>query len=76
MKLLPDCRDMSSRLSEARDSGRALTLGERLHLLMCAWCRRFRVQLDVLGLAAARAPEGGPSLSAEAKARIRRALGA
>jgi hypothetical protein len=74
MSLLPTCRDMSARLSEARDSGRALTLAERVHLLLCSWCRRFRSQLSVLGAAAARVRDGGPRLSNEARDRIRRSL--
>jgi hypothetical protein len=65
---------MSRRLSAERDGGR-LGLGGRLHLLLCDVCRRLRAQLRALGIAAARAPESGPSLSAAAKARLRRALG-
>lgn len=69
------CREISVRLSEARDSGRRLSVIERFHLLICAVCRRLRAQLDVLGRAAAASPEGGPVLSADAKARMRRLLG-
>lgn len=74
MSLLPSCADMSRILSEARDSGRPLGAHARLHLWVCAVCRRLRVQFDVLARAARTAPEGGPSLSAEAKARLRRSL--
>lgn len=69
------CRDMSARLSEARDGGRRLSAPERLHLWLCLACRRVRAQFERLGRAAAAAPETGPSLSAEAKARLRRLLG-
>ena len=73
MSLIPDCRDMSRILSEARDSGR-LSFSAHLHLWICDVCRRVRVQFAVIGDAARRAPEPGPTLSAEAKARLRRAL--
>jgi len=72
--LLPDCRDMSRRLSEERD-GRALGWRERLHLRLCDVCARLRAQLGVLGRAAAAPPADGPALSPEAKARLRRSLG-
>ena len=36
MSLLPSCREMSERLSEARDSGRDLDAYERLHLWFCS----------------------------------------
>lgn len=74
MSLLPNCREMSRLLSEARDSGRRLGAHERLHLWVCEHCRRFLAQLGFLGAAAARAPETGPSLSDAAKERLRRAL--
>ncbi|MFI5349446.1 MAG: zf-HC2 domain-containing protein [Elusimicrobiota bacterium] len=75
MSLLPDCREMSRRLSEASDTGRALSLSERIHLWICDVCRRLLFQLALVGRGARRAPEGGPALSPEAKARLRRALG-
>jgi len=74
VSLLPDCRDMSRRLSDERD-GRALGLRARLHLLFCGVCSRLRSQLAFLGRAARAEPSGGTALSAEAKARLRRALG-
>lgn len=74
MSLLPSCRDVSRLLSEARDSGR-LGLHTRLHLSICAVCRRLQAQLKLIGEAVARAPEDGPRLSEEAKERLRRALG-
>lgn len=73
MSFVPDCRDMSRLLSEARDSGR-FSLGMRLHLLICDVCRRVRAQFDALGAAVKKAPESGAALSAEAKERLRRAL--
>ncbi|MBI3288733.1 MAG: hypothetical protein HYZ74_04365 [Elusimicrobia bacterium] len=73
MSLLPTCRDMSRLISDARD-GRGLGLFARLHLAICAICRRLLLQLDVIGRAAARAPEAGPALSEEAKKRLRRSL--
>lgn len=74
MSFLPDCRDMSRRLSEERD-GRVLGLRARLHLLICDVCSRLRSQLGLLGTAARGRPQGGPALTSEAKARLRRALG-
>ena len=75
MRMIPDCRDMSRRLSEALDSGRALRLRELLHLWACDVCRRLRFQLALVGAAARRAPDAGPSLSPGAKERLRRSLG-
>ena len=49
MSLLPDCRDMSRRISEALDGGRALGPRERLHLWICDVCRRLRAQLALVG---------------------------
>lgn len=75
MSFLPDCRDMSRRLSEARDSGRALGPRELFHLWICGVCRRLRLQLALVGRAARRPPEDGPALSPEAKERLRRSFG-
>lgn len=74
MSLLPSCRDVSRLLSEARDTGRPLGMHTRLHLAICDVCRRVLAQFEVLGAAARREPAAGPSLSAEAKERLRRAL--
>jgi hypothetical protein len=74
MSFLPDCRDMSRRLSEIRDTGRALRPGERLHLWLCDVCRRLRFQLALIGRGARRPPEGGPALTPQAKERLRRAV--
>ena len=74
MSLLPGCRDLARTLSDARDTGRPLGLRALLHLWICAVCRRLRDQLALLGDLAKKAPEDGPSLSEEAKARLRRTL--
>ena len=75
MSLLPSCREVSRLLSAALDSGRPLGLHVRLHLSICETCRRVLTQFGLLRRAAARSPETGPSLSGDAKARLRRALG-
>ena len=74
MSLMPSCRDMSKILSESRDMGGALSLRGHLHLWICDVCRRVRSQFAVMGRAAKREPETGPSLSDDAKERLRRAL--
>ena len=76
MSLLPNCAEVSRLLSEARDAGRPLGSHARLHLWVCEVCRRLKQQFDLLGRAAARAPESGPALSEDAKARLRRTLDA
>jgi hypothetical protein len=65
---------MSQILSASRDAGGGLSLRARLHLLICDVCRRVHAQFEILACAAARAPEGGPSLSPDAMERLRRAL--
>ena len=75
MRLLPSCRDVSVYLSEALDSGRPLGMHVRLHLALCEACRRVLAHFALIRHGAGRAPEAGPSLSAEAKARLRRCLG-
>lgn len=75
MKLLPSCRDVSRRLSEALDSGRPLGMHVRLHLTLCEACRRVLAQFALIRHGASRAPEAGPPLSPEAKARLRGLLG-
>lgn len=76
MIFLPSCREVSKLLSEASDSPKANRLGlhVRLHLSICAVCRRVRAQFALLRRAASRAPEEGPALSPEAKSRLRRLL--
>lgn len=75
MKFLPSCRDVSKYLSEALDSGRPLGMHVRLHLALCEACRRVLAQFALIRHGAARAGEAGPSLTPEAKARLRRFLG-
>ena len=74
MSLLPSCVDVSRLLSEARDSGRPLGPHARLHLWVCDVCWRLKLQFDRLARAAAESHENGPSLSQDAKARLRRTL--
>lgn len=69
--MLPTCRELTRLVSEARDAGRPLGAHARLHLWVCEACRRFRRQVAVLGRAASGQPPEGPSLSADAKARLR-----
>lgn len=74
MSLLPTCRDVSKILSEARDTGRPLGLHVRIHLGICGVCRRVLAQFAIMGAAVKTVPDAGPSLSADAKERLRRAL--
>lgn len=74
MSFLPSCRDVSRHLSEALDSGRPLGMHVRLHLTLCEACRRVLAQFALIRHGASRAPDAGSSLSAEAKARLRRFL--
>ena len=76
MSLLPSCVEVSRLLSESLDSGRPPGMHVRLHLSLCEACRRVLSQFAWIRHGAARAPEGGPSLSSEAKSRLRRALDA
>ena len=71
MKLLPSCRDVSEYLSEAMDSGRPLGMHVRLHLTLCEACRRVLAQFALIRHGASRVPEAGPSLTPEAKSRLR-----
>lgn len=74
MSLLPNCREMSRVMSDARDTGKPLGFGARLHLLICDVCSRLLRQLAVLGDSVRATPASGPALSNEAKERLRRAL--
>lgn len=74
MSLLPSCRDVARLASDALDAGRPLGLHARLHLGLCEACRRVVAHFELLRRAVSRAPEDGPSLTPEAKARLRRAL--
>ena len=79
---LPSCREAIRLQSEALDRPLPLhsRLGLRLHLLVCAWCRRYGKQIRFLRRAAREHPEQlttvSPNhLSPEARERIERALG-
>jgi hypothetical protein len=74
VSLMPSCVDVSRLASEALDSGRPLGLHVRLHLSICAVCRRVLAQFAVLRHGASRPSGAGPSLSEDAKARLRRSL--
>ncbi len=74
MNLWPSCRDVSRELSATRDHGDGLNWPTRFHLLICDVCRRVRLQFDVLGGVVKSATGFGPTLSVDAKERIRRAL--
>jgi hypothetical protein len=76
------CKDASHLISERRDRPLAARerWGLRAHLWICANCRRFARQVDLLRQAARELSrrledaEYGPELSAEARQRIREAL--
>lgn len=75
------CKEVIRLLSESRE--RSLTLRERigirLHYLICVWCPRYERQLKLLGDAARCHPAptetpAAPSLSADARERLKRSL--
>ena len=82
LRRLPPCQDTVAILSQSME--RPLTLRERinvkLHLWICAWCQWYLEHLllirDVARAKASESPDlsGGPSLSAEARERIKRNL--
>ncbi len=76
-----NCRQVSRLVSQAMDVKLPWhqRLGVRLHLLYCAWCRRYAAQVQFLRKATthlAQQPiEGkGPKLSQEAKNQMRQRL--
>ena len=81
---LPTCKELAPWMSESLE--RELSLRRRiilkLHLWICAWCERYYQQLRILREAARyhaadveeERPAPEPSLSPEARERIRRAL--
>ena len=80
-RITPDCREVTRLTSEGRD--RLLPLGTRLrlglHRRFCKWCARYARQLDFLHKAnhlfAAHVDQlSGPSLSTDAKSRMKRTL--
>ena len=76
------CRKATVLASAAMDRDLSLRDGALLrgHLLICGWCRRFRRQLRLIRRLLRDQPDrhSGPAvftLSAEARERVRRALG-
>jgi hypothetical protein len=76
--MLPDCKAVAVLQSELlnRNPPLAQRLRVRLHPLFCKWCRRYSRQLvrlrDVAGRGQPEARDTPPSLSAQAKERIKR----
>jgi hypothetical protein len=79
--LSPTCKHAARLQSEALDH--PLTLrqraGLRIHLTLCAWCRRYGKQIRFLREAAQEHPDeltesGIPTLSQEARDRLKRKL--
>ena len=52
MRLMGNCRDVTRSLAENEGPHLNLSLGARLHLLMCRHCRRYRRQLEMISTAA------------------------
>lgn len=75
MSLLPSCKDVAKLISESLDSGRPLGMHAKIHLGICAVCRRVLEQFAMLRKSAAKAPDDGSCLTPEAKARLKRSLG-
>lgn len=78
---LPSCEAITASLSRSMDE--PLSLPERirvkLHFLICLWCRRYERQMNMLRSVARDhssddAEDDQPSLSPEARERIRRSL--
>ena len=83
LRKLPTCRQTVEKISQSME--RKLTLRERidlkLHLWICAWCQWYLEHLQIIREAArakgAESPDlesMSPSLSAEARERIKRKL--
>lgn len=81
--LSPNCREAVRLQSDALDRPLPFfqRIGLRIHLWLCAWCRRYGKQIRFLRTAArqceeehGKTPNGG--LPAEARERIKRAMGA
>jgi hypothetical protein len=77
--LSPNCKEAVRLQSEALD--RPLTrlqrIGLRVHLVLCIWCARYGKQIKFLRTAAQKCEHDhapNPSLSDEARARIKRKL--
>ena len=79
--LSPSCKQAAKLQSQAlvQPLSWPERLGLRLHLLICAWCRRFGEQVTFLHSAAPQCPENEktnalPGLTAEGRERIKRAM--
>ncbi|MBD0316381.1 MAG: zf-HC2 domain-containing protein [Nitrospiraceae bacterium] len=83
IRVTPTCQEMTRLLSDEMD--RPLPWKTRakmrLHFLICKWCERYKNQLRFLRQAVRRHPEqissddpATPSLSSEAKDRLKRTL--
>jgi hypothetical protein len=79
--LLPTCKQAARLQSDALDRRPCLSqrIGLRLHLVLCRWCRRYGRQIAFLRVIGKRCAEERdqmpvPSLSTEARDRIRRRL--
>lgn len=80
LRRLPVCQQIVETISQSME--RKLTLRERidlkLHLWICAWCQWYMEHLHIIRDAArAKADDvsaSGPSLSAEARERIKRSI--
>ena len=75
LRTLQPCREMAPLMSESME--RRLTLSEflklRLHLLVCAWCRRYLKQIKFMRWIVRTPKANGeftPSLASEARERI------
>jgi hypothetical protein len=75
--LSPGCRESVRLLSEARDHplSPARRMGLRIHLLLCAFCRRYQRQIEFLRTALhAESPPSNSCLPDTAKDRLKRRL--
>ena len=79
--LSPSCKQAAKLQSQSliQPLSRSERFGLRMHLFICAWCRRFGEQLRFLQSTAHQCPEkqqadGFPSLSMEGRERIKRAM--
>lgn len=80
LRNLPPCQQMVETISQSME--RKLTLREsidlKLHLWICAWCQWYMEHLHIIRDAArakAESPDlSGPTLSSEARERIKRKL--
>jgi hypothetical protein len=79
IRLLPTCREMSRHSSHTLDAPmpRLDQIGFRLHLLICRFCRRYRMQLVWLRRAALRSsaqPQPPRQLTESGRTRLKQAL--